>query len=292
MIKYIFYFLLFFAANSIFGQLPSTERTQVVSVVDSFIASLNRGDSSTLKKYVYKDVVFKSIENNKISTTPLSTFIFAIAFKPRYNAWNEKIWNYNVQIDGQFASVWTEYSFFLDSSLSHCGVNHFLLFKEQTEWKITQITDTRRKDNCFKISPNILFKNEIDTVLNHWHQAAAKAEENIFFDSIMTVDAIYLGTDISERWLRDELKSWAKKVFDKDSAWDFKPYNRNLYFHPNSNEIVWFEESLKTWMGDCRGSGILVYDNGKWKIKHYNLAVSVPNDAMDKYLEIIVKKKK
>ncbi|MBK7406995.1 MAG: nuclear transport factor 2 family protein [Saprospirales bacterium] len=44
-------------------------------------------------------------------------------------------------------------------------------------------------------------------------------------------------------------------------------------------------------MGHCRGSGVLrLYPEG-WKIEHYNLAVTVPNEKMDRYLKKIVRKK-
>ena len=37
----------------------------------------------------------------------------------------------------------------------------------------------------------------------------------------------------------------------------------------------------------CRGSGVLVADtNGNWKIKHYVLSMTVPNDNTDEVVKI------
>jgi hypothetical protein len=53
-----------------------------------------------------------------------------------------------IHTDGHLASVFTPYSFYVKGKLSHCGANSFQLVKQNTEWKIQYIIDTRRKDNC------------------------------------------------------------------------------------------------------------------------------------------------
>ena len=50
-------------------------------------------------------------------------------------------------IDGKLAQVWVPYHFYLNGMLSHCGANSFQLMKENEDWKIISILDTRRK-NC------------------------------------------------------------------------------------------------------------------------------------------------
>lgn len=132
---------------------------------------------------------------------------------------------------------------------------------------------------------------EIHKVMNAWHLAAATADGDTFFGT-MTKDAIYLGTESGERWKRDELREWSKKYFERDKAWDFKPYDRQIYF-TDKGKHAWFEEKLDTWMGICRGSGVLKYHKKKgWKILHYNLSVTVDNDKMDDFLKITTKNTK
>ncbi|MEO1625871.1 MAG: hypothetical protein AAFV25_12000, partial [Bacteroidota bacterium] len=74
-------------------------------------------------------------------------FIAAVG-SPHAPEWREKIWSYDVQIDGRLATAWTEYTFFLGTQLLHCGVNAFQFFESADGWKIIQITDTRRKEGC------------------------------------------------------------------------------------------------------------------------------------------------
>ncbi|MCP4439110.1 MAG: nuclear transport factor 2 family protein [Aureispira sp.] len=153
-------------------------------------------------------------------------------------------------------------------------------------WQIIQIADTRRHKNCINEGNTKKTEDRINTVMDSWHKAAAEADEDVFFDGLMTKDAIYLGTDASERWLRDELKEWSKVHFDKESAWSFTANWRNVYLS-NNQRMAWFEESLDTWMGECRGSGVLELINGEWKIKHYNLSIMVPNDIVKDFMDLV-----
>ena len=102
----------------------------------------------------------------------------------------------------------------------------------------------------------------------------------------MTNDAIYLGTDASERWAKEEFYKFCKPYFDKGKAWDFKPKDRTVYLS-ESCKTAWFEETLDTWMGECRGSGVLINEDNGWKITHYNLSVTVSNDVIKEYIKLL-----
>jgi hypothetical protein len=186
--------------------------------------------------------------------------------------------------DDGIASVWTPYAFYFEGKFSHCGVNSFQLMNVQGKWKITMITDTRRKTDCPTDREQIV---AIDTLLNRWHHAAAVADEDAFF-GLMTEEAIYIGTDATERWLRDELKEWSKEFFNRETAWAFTPLSRNTTIAPGG-QIAWMDELLDTWMGTCRSTGILQRTNGEWKIIYYHLSVALPNDKLDGYRLLIGK---
>jgi hypothetical protein len=57
----------------------------------------------------------------------------------------ERILNYNVQIDGNLAHVWTPYEFYINDQLSHIGTNSFTLYNDNGKWQIIHLIDTRRK---------------------------------------------------------------------------------------------------------------------------------------------------
>jgi ketosteroid isomerase-like protein len=128
---------------------------------------------------------------------------------------------------------------------------------------------------------------DVNRTLDDWHAAAAKADEASYF-AVLADDAVFLGTDASERWNKSEFQAFARPYFAKGAAWKFRATRRAVIFNADKT-LAWFDEDLHTEnLGDCRGSGVLRLDDGQWKIVHYNLAVTVPNerfDAVKKLLE-------
>jgi hypothetical protein len=127
--------------------------------------------------------------------------------------------------------------------------------------------------------------DSINTFLNNWHKAAAQANGDIFFGS-MADTSIYIGTDETERWTKPEFMTFAKPYFDRGRAWDFKPYDRDIHLSADGTH-AWFSELLTTWMGVCRGSGMLTKTTAGWKIDQYHLSVTVPNDAIQDFIKLV-----
>lgn len=285
----IFLFLQQFS-NLIFAQNPNAA---IKKAVDDFFVAMEAKDTVALDSILHTDcMLFSSLTKDgvpQIEALKKPSFLgfMGRAIKKKY-VYDERLWNYNISIDGGMANVWTEYTLFTGKELkvSHCGVNLFTLVKnEKNRWLIVNITDTRRPENCITETTITQNQDQVNQLMNDWHQAAAVADEDKFFGA-MTEDGIYLGTDATERWLRDELKTWAKSAFDRDTAWAFTPSKRQIYFGENQ-QVAWFEEMLDTWMGTCRGSGVVVKIGNEWKIKHYNLSIMVPNDLVKDFISLV-----
>ena len=125
---------------------------------------------------------------------------------------------------------------------------------------------------------------EVHAFIDRWHLAATNADTS-FFDAIAD-GGIYIGTDATERWTKKEFIKFARPYFKRGKAWDFKPFDRNVHFSPDG-KTAWFSELLKTWMGDCRGSGVLTRTAHGWKINQYHLSVTVPNDLIDSFIKLV-----
>lgn len=127
-------------------------------------------------------------------------------------------------------------------------------------------------------------KAQIDSTLDNWHKAATDANFVNYFDAL-TDDSIFIGTDATENWTKPAFQAFAKPYFDKGKAWSFTSLERHIYFSTDK-KMAWFDELLNTQMKICRGSGVLVFINGKWKIKHYVLSMTIPNDNVDDVIKI------
>lgn len=113
-------------------------------------------------------------------------------------------------------------------------------------------------------------------MIDDWHDAAAKADETRYFDHL-AAGAVFMGTDASERWEKAAFLAYAHPHFAKGKAWSFHAARRVVVI--DSAELAHFDEDLVTEkLGPARGSGIVALRDGAWKILHYNLAVTVPND--------------
>ena len=132
--------------------------------------------------------------------------------------------------------------------------------------------------------------SQVAAVLDDWHAAADEARYFAHF----TRDAVFLGTDGTERWTRDAFKAWAHPFFARKKAWSFKSVTRHVAFSKDG-QVAWFDEALDTPnMGPCRGSGVLVRYGSKWWIAQYNLSIPIPNALTDEVkarIEALAKKR-
>ncbi|MFD1079898.1 nuclear transport factor 2 family protein, partial [Longispora fulva] len=61
-------------------------------------------------------------------------------------------------------------------------------------------------------------KENINTLLNQWHKAAAEANFDAYF-SKMADESIFIGTDPTENWDKQSFMNFSKPYFDKGKAW-------------------------------------------------------------------------
>ena len=130
-------------------------------------------------------------------------------------------------------------------------------------------------------------KTNVNTLLNDWHKAASEANYEAYFNKMDSI-SVFIGTDATENWTKNEFENFSKPFFDKGKAWSFISLERNIYINDAKN-FVWFDELLNTWMGTCRGSGVLEKQHNTWVIKHYVLSVAIPNNDVN---AVILAKKK
>jgi hypothetical protein len=125
---------------------------------------------------------------------------------------------------------------------------------------------------------------KIAVTLDAWHKAAAQAQFEAYF-GLMTNDAIFIGTDAKENWNKTAFQAFAKPYFDKGKAWNFTAIERHIFFDA-TEKIAWFDELLSTQMKICRGSGVLVKVGNEWKIQHYVLSMTIPNENVNEVVKI------
>lgn len=136
--------------HTAFCQQTATDA--IKQTVNTMFDAMRKGDSSLLRSTFSKDMVLQSVSTTKegkavFSVEKADGFIKMIG-TPHTAVYDERIVYGDIKIDGDLASVWAPYKFYLGDKFSHCGVDVFQLMKTANGWKIIYIADTRRKDNC------------------------------------------------------------------------------------------------------------------------------------------------
>lgn len=283
--------ILFSLISVFFPCLLEAQDTEILKPIYQLFDGMRAGDSTAIRRAFMPAVSMETILTDaegkvNVMEGELLDFVSAVG-TPHDERWDEKIWSYKIRRDGNLATVWTDYTFYLGDKLSHCGVNSFTLVKQASEWKIKHLIDTRRQENC-QTSITDPRDEAIHQLMDNWHHAAATGDEIVFFETLGP-ESIYIGTDPSERWTKTEFESFALKYFARDTAWAFQPLERKIYYS-KKGEVAWFNETLDTWMGVCRGSGILEKTNKGWILQHYHLAIAIPNETVQPYLKLLEEK--
>ena len=260
--------------------------------ITAIFAGMKSGDSTGMRAYFHPDATLHSVvtkpDGETVVTAGSIDRWFAGIQGANAGAWVEQLHYSEVRTDGHLASAWTPYVFNYRGELHHCGVNTFQLVRDAPDdrWRVLHITDTRRDGpgDCTPVSETSPAA-AIDSLASRWHRAAARADSAAFFDR-MADNAIYIGTDKTEHWTKAEFLAFAAPYFARGKAWAFRATERHVFYDPN-RQTAWFDELLATWMGPCRGTGVVVRDgvNG-WKIAHYTLSVTVDNEKIDGFLKL------
>jgi len=134
------------------AQNQSEEKT-IKKVISTFFDALHQGDSTLMKSKMHKDLKIQTTFTNKEGDKQLRTqtkaqLLKGVASKKVSDKYLEKLLSYTIKIDGNLASVWTPYQFYLNGNFSHCGANSFQLFNNNGQWEIIYLVDMRRRSNC------------------------------------------------------------------------------------------------------------------------------------------------
>lgn len=81
-------------------------------------------------------------------------------------------------------------------------------------------------------------------VLDRYHQAAASADWDTYFD-LLSEDAVFLGTDVSERWPKAVFREYAGVLIKTGSGWQISQYHLTFPI-PNALSDK-FTNEIKAW---------------------------------------------
>ena len=139
------------ASMSAGAAAQNPDSVAVLTVVNNVFKAMHDRDTILLKSVFDTSARLVGVSRRgtpALSLTTPSRFGAAITGAKPGDVWHEKMINPEVRIDGNIAQVWGYYTFHLNDTFSHCGIDAFMLVKVGDAWKITQLADTQRKEGC------------------------------------------------------------------------------------------------------------------------------------------------
>ena len=252
----------------------------------AFMQDLNSGDSAKIRSYFVPDAHIYHVDRDTFIDLSLDDFIYVA---PNFASKKFQEEFYEIKTHGfnnGFAYVDVNFHFFIDGEMAFSGLDHVVWVEKNENFYIQSIHSSR-----IHITPKLTPSPgsdepvlQLNNLMNKWHKDVALGLLDDYF-SFMDESFYFLGTDPSERWSKEDFYKFCKPYFDKKETWHFIPNWRNWYFSQDG-QTAWFEESLDTWMEECRATGVVVKVNGEWKIVHYNLTVLIENEKMDKFIKL------
>lgn len=130
--------------------IAGQDEASVLAAVERMFEGMRTADSTMVRSALALEVRFAILDTRQgaaaIRTQSVDGWVSGIAASD--GSWDEQIYDVEVRVDGTMASVWAPYTFYLDGAISHCGINSIELLRDAEGWKVTQISDTRRRDGC------------------------------------------------------------------------------------------------------------------------------------------------
>ena len=132
------------------GTSSQSSESEVLAVVNAVFEGMRKVDSAMVRPLFHAKARMITVDSRSPGARieeSVEGFIRSVG-GPRTEVFDERLSNVKTMIDGSLASVWADYKFYRGTTLNHCGVDHFLLVKEGNAWKIIELADTRRRENC------------------------------------------------------------------------------------------------------------------------------------------------
>ncbi len=129
---------------------PGGVEAEVLAPIDALFAAFAAGDAAAMMNHVYPDGRVTAIgprPDGADGLRQMSWTEFAARVKPEA-AFEERISDPAVDIDGDIAMVWAPFTVRIGGQLRSCGIDHFDLVREGGTWKVMNITFSSRTTGC------------------------------------------------------------------------------------------------------------------------------------------------
>ena len=128
----------------------AVDKAAILAPVDAAFAALETGNAQALLRHVYPEgrVTAVGMLPSGTGGLRLSSWTEYAARMTPGAGFKERITNPAVEIDGDVALVWAPFTIERGGKIVSCGYDHFDMVRQNTAWKIMNITFSTRTTEC------------------------------------------------------------------------------------------------------------------------------------------------
>ena len=136
------------------GAAQSSARDSVLSTLERVFVAMRARDTTGVRAEFDSTARLIGMPDTASQPRPpqtVSQFLTGLATTPPDGAFDERMYDPEVRIDGPIAQVWTYYTFRRGGTFSHCGTNAVTLMRSGGAWRIVSFVWTVRRTGCTRI---------------------------------------------------------------------------------------------------------------------------------------------
>ncbi|WP_296616511.1 nuclear transport factor 2 family protein [Sphingomonas sp.] len=134
--------------------MPVSEESQVMVPLNAWFAAIDAADANAIRAQLRMDggggatVAATKADGSKI-VRHMTWEQYLANVKPGEHRYHEQFTGRPaIEIDGDIAMVWGEFTLSVDGKVATCGVDHFDLIRENGQWKVQNVTWSQRTTEC------------------------------------------------------------------------------------------------------------------------------------------------
>jgi len=134
----------------------ASQEAEVVATVQRLFDALETGDEELLRAVMDPTVVMHFSETRDGATTFGSATIDGLATRITSSdvPLVERMWDPTVLVNGELATVWTPYDFYVGADFSHCGIDVANVMNTPDGWRIVALSWTRLQPPACELHPD------------------------------------------------------------------------------------------------------------------------------------------
>lgn len=123
------------------------------AVVTALFDAMRTRDTAAMRSAFVPNATMQSLTADSVRFESVDGWIAGVGRARPGLVLDERLANAVVHLDGDLANIWVDYWFFAGERFSHCGVDAFLLARQNGRWRIFSVVDTRRTSDCAPAPP-------------------------------------------------------------------------------------------------------------------------------------------